>query len=307
MAKARNRRRRDLSAEQGNQVSSAKKNDVNLDDRDGHYQDDATLDALVLRYEPPDEKNRWENPLYTVDVTGILPWGKDGTLEEHADMSKVSDEKAESSVGEMSGMSVVDTPSQSSDASNLVVKSAAGFKRRGNSKLAQQQQSVHHTQSAVLTHLPISMASRNLKLDVSGTVSGESNKGSKPKVEDVIDGILDSFLLNVAPLQEGMSTLKHVSTESNVLNLVDHLTQRINNEIIRAQKTASLSAGVGGKIFVDYDKHRRAMNLSKPLYLNELRNIRKGFLKWTAGHPMPAGTKEEVMVDVYISYIESNI
>ncbi|KAL3810701.1 hypothetical protein ACHAXA_004647 [Cyclostephanos tholiformis] len=306
MAKERNRLRRDLLVGRGNQASCVVGNGVNMDERDGYYQDDSTLDALVLRYEPPDDKNRWENPLYTVDVTGILPWGKGGTLEVHMDIPKVSDEKAESLAGEMRGLSVVDTPNRTSDASNPGVKSASGFKRRGN-KHALQQQSVHHTQSAVLTQLPISMASRNLKQDVSCTVPGRSDDGIKSKVEDVIDRILDSFLLNVAPLQEGMSTLKHVSTESDVLNVVDHLTQRINNEILRAQQTASLSAGVGGRIFINYDKHRRAMNLSKPLYLNELRSIRKGFLKWTAGHPMPAGTNEEVMVEVYISYIESNI
>jgi hypothetical protein len=92
-----------------------------------------------------------------------------------------------------------------------------------------------------------------------------------------------------------------------VLNQVDNITQRINNEILKAQKAASLSTGVGGKIFIVYDERRRAMHLSKPLYLNELRNIRKGFLKWTDIHPMTAGTKEEAIVEVYLSYIESNI
>ena len=305
IAKARDRQRRDLSVEQGDQASSVG-NEVNLVDRDGHYQDDLTLDALVLRYEPPDDKNRWENPMYTVDVTGVLPWGKDGTLEVNTEMFQVNDEQAESLTGEMRGMSVEDAHSRSSAALKPVIKSASGFKRRGN-KTAQRQPSVQHPHSAVLTPLPISMASRNLKQDVSCSVRERCNNGRRPKIEDVIDSILDSLLTNVAPLQEGKATLKHVSTESNVLNQVDNITQRINNEVLKAQKASSLSTGVGGKIFIDYDERRRAMHLSKPLYLNELRNIRKGFLRWTDTHPMIAGTKEEAIVEVYLSYIESNI
>jgi hypothetical protein len=162
--------------------------------------------------------------------------------------------------------------------------------------------------------VPISIASRNLKQDIDDhNVTDQSSNGSKPRrIEDVIDSILDSFLLNVAPLQEGVSTQKHISAESNMLNEVDNLTQRINNEILKAQqKTASLLVGgVGGTIYIHYGTNnscRRAMNLSIPLYLNELRTIRKGFLKWTAAHPMPSSTNEETMVEVYISYIESNI
>ena len=92
-----------------------------------------------------------------------------------------------------------------------------------------------------------------------------------------------------------------------MLNEVDNLTQRINNEILKAQKT-TLVGGLGGTIYIhSNNSYRRAMNISKPLYLNELRTIRKGFLKWTAAHPMPSNTNEETMVEVYISYIESNI
>lgn len=305
IAKARDRRRRDRSAERGDHASSVE-GGINLDDRDGHYQDDATLDGLVMRYEPPDNKNRWENPLYAVDVTGVLPWGKDGTLEVNAELFEENSEMAESLAGEMKELSVEENLSKSSAASKPVIKSASGFKRRGN-KSAQQQASVQNPQSAILTPLPLSMASRNLKQDVSCSVPEQCNNGRKPKMEEVIDNILDSFLINVAPLQESMSTRKHVPTESNVLNQIDNITQHINNEILKAQKAASLSASVGGKIFINYDNSRRAMNLSKQLYLNELRNIRKGFLKWTAGHPMPAGTTEKAMVEIYISYIESNI
>lgn len=313
VAKRRNGQRMDHQVRDGVETSTTSldnNNALHLNDRDGWYQDDATIDALVLRYEPPDDKNRWENPLYTVHVTDVLPWGKEGTLEVTPD---VIHENAKLLTGEMNVMSMKENaPSSAVAESKPVITSASGFKRRGNKSIQQQQISMNQSQlSAVTTPVPISMASRNLKHDMDDrNIPDQFSNGSKPRrIEDVIDSILDSFLLNVAPLQEGVSTQKHISAESNMLNEVDNLTQRINNEILKAQKTASLSAGVGGRIFINTGTNncRRAMNLSKPIYLNELRTIRKGFLKWTAAHPMPSSTKEEAMVEVYISYIESNI
>ena len=94
------------------------------------------------------------------------------------------------------------------------------------------------------------------------------------------------------------------------LNQVDNITQCMNNEILKAQKAASLSTGVGGKIFVPLggsSGKRHVMSMSKPLYVNELRNFRRQFLKWIAGHPVPDGTKEEEMAELYVSYIETHI
>jgi len=298
-------------------------------DLDGYFENDESMDALVLRFEPPDEKNRWENPLYKVDVTGVLPWGKDGTLEvSSAESDSFSKLKKDSDgiIGALSSqMKAVQAKDPSPGDSNIPSaksskKSASGFKRRAKkstqpkaSAAMQKPQaapSADGIASTTAINAPSSMASRNLNSAADSGNSLKQDGGSKRKMEDVIDSILDSFLLNIAPLQEGLSTLKQVSAESNVLNQVDNLTQRTNNEILKAQKmVTSLSAGVGGRIFISLNggSGRRAMNLSKPLYGNELRNCRRQFLKWIAGHPMQDGTREEDMVEVYISYIESNI
>lgn len=39
-----------------------------LSDRSSGYYTDEILDALILRYEPPDERNRWDQPLYRIDL-----------------------------------------------------------------------------------------------------------------------------------------------------------------------------------------------------------------------------------------------
>ena len=319
-AKERNRRRREMQMKHQNNEIATVENEIDLD---GYFEDDETMDELVLRYEPPDDKNRWENPLYKVDVTNTLPWNKDGTLDVSASAAESNKPESASLTSQMKAMEVKDASSQSSNAVTKPVKqSASGFKRRGKKSMQQKsiQQQPQSTTGAfpeAPTHFPSSIASRNLLSDGISGNTVEQSSGSKQKMEDVIDGILDSFLTSVA-LREGMSTLKNVQTESNVLNQVDNVTQRINNDILKAQKAAALSAGVGGRIFVplssssggggDGDAHRRrAMNLSKPLYMNELRNCRRQFLKWIAGHPMPDGTAEEELVEAYISYLESNI
>jgi tRNA uridine 5-carbamoylmethylation protein Kti12 len=153
------------------------------------------------------------------------------------------------------------------------------------------------------------MASRNLTADGSNTMEQVNTR--KQKMEDVIDEILDSFLISTAPLQEGMSTLKLISAESNVLNEVDSLTQRINNEIIKAQKESitlsETTTYYGKKITIENGRRHSTLIVSKPLHVNELRNCRRQFLKWISTHPMQAGTTEEDIVDVYVSFIESNV
>ena len=294
-----------------------------IDHSDGYYEDDEMMDALVLRYEPPDGKNRWENPLYKVDVTSILPWDKNGTLE---------NAKVESDLtNQMKNVEVKDneqgaTATQSTEISTKPVKkkSASGFKRRDKKSTTTTQQTAPAPTPATTQQVPsttatpkapISMASRNLNTNPDTTQLQSNTNGSTQTIEQVIDSILESFLTNTAPLKEGMSTAAHHSSDSNVLNQVDNLTQRINAEVLKAQ-AANLTSGIGGRIFIPLSisgksstssEGRRAMNLSKPLYQNELRNCRRQFLKWIAGHPMPEGTSEERMVEVYVSYIESNV
>ncbi|KAL3767840.1 hypothetical protein ACHAWU_007318 [Discostella pseudostelligera] len=285
LAKARNRQRRD----------------VNDDDPDGYYQDDETLDALVLRYEPPDDKNRWENPLYKVDVTSVLPWGKDGTLVIPADDDTNSNTQLKTNPKEDSN---VKEPIENDP--KPVMQSASGFKRRSKKTTA----SVQHPVTSIPTpqsKVPSSMASRTAV----ASSTTELCNSKKQKMEDVIDEILDSFFISTAPLQEGMSTLKLVSAESNVLNEADSFTQRINNEILLAQKMAiaqsETSTSGMKRITIENGKRQRTMKLSKPLHMDELRNCRRQFLKWISTHPMQAGTMEEDIVEVYISFIESNV
>jgi len=292
------------------QILDGMSGDIELD---GYYKDDAMMNELVLRFEPPDEKNRWENPLYKVDVSSVLPWGKDGTLdttEKDQDESKVSNEERGTAAVITNQMKDLEVKDTAEPTPAVKKKSASGFKRRTRKSAQQKLCTTEIAAPVAPTNVPSSMASRNLKSDSSADNSGDAlDQTTKLKMEDVIDNILNSFLTNTAPLQEGLSTISQVSADSNALNLIDNITQRVNNDILKAQKAASLSAGVGGRIFIDNGKRgRRTISLSKPMYVNELRTFRRQFLKWIAGHPMPSGTTgEEDIVENYIAYIETSL
>merc|ERR1712232_632750 len=113
-------------------------------------------------------------------------------------------------------------------------------------------------QPTQVANVPLSMASRNLKV---GDLQKNDRIAAPSMIEDVINNILDSFL-STQRLKEGMSTLQHVSAESNSLNKIDSIVNKVNQDIIKAQETLSLT-GVGGRIFVPLTNgNRRALSLS---------------------------------------------
>lgn len=320
LAKKRNQERKEVQKQLG-QLDDDKKKRKNGNDLDGYYEDDDTMNQLVLRFEPPDEKNRWENPLFKVDVTSVSPWDRNGTL----DVSVCCDQTTMTmkaldinDKSELNGLEAEATVPQP-------VKKKVGSSFKRNKKLSTGNKAASVAGTAPLDDkgklpsdepvaqqsVPSSMAKRNLAaasaLDDNAASTSVATKMNQT-MEEVIDGILDTFLSQRA-LTEGMSTLHQFSAESNALNQVDNITHRMNSEILKSQKATSLSAGVGGKIYVPLtpDGDRRPINLSKPLYPNELRNFRRQFLKWIAAHPLADGTKEDKIADVYISYVESQI
>ncbi|KAL7482999.1 hypothetical protein ACHAW6_008642 [Cyclotella cf. meneghiniana] len=309
VALERNRRRRrrreektmTLAAAGGDERGRIDEDDDDSDD-DGYYQDDATVEELVLRFEPPDDRNRWEHPLYKVDMSKVLPWGKNGTLEQtHADEND-------------DGSSVRPTPSltapEEKPAAAPPIKSAAGFKRNKKYVRPEAPPSTGTAPCAarVSSGTVTSMASRNLAVaaaDMDAAHSADAQT-DMTTIERVIDDILDSFLIHIRPLKEGLSTLAHASAESDLLNLVDAASTRVNNHILRAQKTAS--AG-GGKIVVPIGErnNERVIVLKRSIAPPELRRVRNQYLKWMASHPPPDGTDEEAIAENYVGYIESHV
>jgi protein KTI12 len=106
----------------------------------GDYYQEQIMDELVARYEPPDERNRWENPLYKVDVSALVPWNINGTL------NQINLDTSSEVTLQMQEVKLDIAPTK------VVTKSASGFKRNKKVKpkttetLIMPQSSVHHLQ-----------------------------------------------------------------------------------------------------------------------------------------------------------------
>jgi len=54
----------------------AKNRETNDGEGEDWYRDDAMIEELMQRYEPPDERNRWDKPLYRADVGSVICFSK---------------------------------------------------------------------------------------------------------------------------------------------------------------------------------------------------------------------------------------
>ncbi len=115
------------------------------------------------------------------------------------------------------------------------------------------------------------------------------------------DEILDSFLLKVQPLKEGMSTRQNIAEDANVLQEMDSITQRLVSALASAQ-----SAPTGGKLQVATNGMTFIMDYKRPIALTELRRLRKQYLQWVALHP-PEDSCEQGIAKSFLSYIEAQL
>lgn len=286
----------DLLAKQRNQERAELNNNTRQAETDDYFEEH-TMDELVARFEPPDDRNRWENPLYKVDVSSLQAWDVNGTIE--TGMELINEDVSQ----QMKEVQTID-----GDKPKKPTKSASGFKRNKKAK-----QRTAHTSgpitsssqsfiSSASTQIPgpMSMAARRLP----STVKNDTiNTTDYATIEETIVSILSSFL-STQPLKEGMSTANNASAESDVLNAVDSVTQRVNSEIIKTQKETTRDTTCSGRLRIVISLSKPwSLTISKQLNSTDLRNIRIQFLKWTASHP--SGSKEDDIVKNYLAYIES--
>jgi len=285
----------DILAKQRNQDRAKLNNNTKQDEIDDYFEEHI-MDELVARFEPPDDRNRWENPLYKVDVSSLQPWDVNGTIKTGTEL--INEDVSQ----QMEEVHIIND-----DQPKKPAKSASGFKRNKKAKVrtAQTSGSITSTTQSFISSAsseiqgPMSMAARRLPNPVKNDTI---NTPDYTTIEETIDSILSSFL-STQPLKEGMSTANNTSAESDVLNAVDSVTQRVNSEIIKTQKLTSSDTSSGRlKIIISLSK-QWTLTISKHLNSTELRNIRTQFLKWTASHP--SGSKEDEIVKNYLAFIES--
>ena len=278
------------------------------------------MEELIQRYEPPDARNRWDKPLWRIDLTPpTTTTARAATTNNNttttttttaaASSSSSLDSSTNQAAQEALAKSVYNMHSLSdaitTDAAATVQKSSfkkkgGGFRRAGPKKKTTPAPSPAVTEKNPSTEmsLPATITPPQPVVDNNNAVSSSVSKS----VEQQIDDMLDSFLLDVAPLQEGMSTRQHRNADSNVLHQLDGITFKICHAIV----VASSSSNHGNKItLAEYD-HVSIRNCPRPLSWAELKRWRREYLRWVARTP-PEDTSPQGVAVSFCNYIESQL
>jgi tRNA uridine 5-carbamoylmethylation protein Kti12 len=132
---------------------------------------------------------------------------------------------------------------------------------------------------------------------------------------DRIDSILDVFLGQVKPLQEGTSTRQHTATDANVLHTVESITQQVCSALASAasqlQGTEQDESGTDGTRTISFTtaqghevKIRRHGTTPSFYDTANLRNLRRQYVQWVSIHP-PQDTTEIGIVDSFVGFLEA--
>jgi hypothetical protein len=298
-----------------------------------------------MRYEPPDQRNRWDKPLWRINVNSTL----DPSLRTKKDTTTGSaQEILEKSVYNMHSLSdaITDDSQANADTKKSSFKRAGGaitddsqanadtkkssFKRAGDTITDDSQVNADTKKSSskraggassrfrrnvpvvtVATETP-TKGTNDQNQQEESTVPANSTITTKQKVKkmsDLIDDLLDSFLLDVQPLQEGLSTKVQSSAAPNVLHDVDSISKKCMNAFFQAQKVQLPSSGGGTlKVSIGSPAEGRtySMSLKRNVTMVEMKRWRRQYLRWVATNP-PKDITEVGISTSWLSYIANNL
>lgn len=278
-----------------------------------------TMDELILRYEPPDQRNRWDRPLYRVDVHSTLDQSLLAELklnQDHVDTAnnndddetgKAAEKILKKSVYNMHSLSdaIKDSSQSSTITSNKklgssfrkVTTGSGGFRRAG---VVPEQDSLEKKNHS--TEKGDDNTSEVIAEDTTSKRLGKEREVKK--MEDLIDAILDSFLLDVEALKEGQSTMLTTAASSNVLNDVESISQDISNAFLNAQSNASVG---GGKITVPIGSGKTfSIQVNKTVQAVEMKRLRRQYVSWIKDNP-PRDVSTEGIAASFLSFIENQL
>lgn len=251
------------------------------------------LNALIQRYEPPDARNRWDKPLYRVDLT---PTAASDTCS--STTNQAAQDALQRSVYNMHSLSSAITDSAAAAPKKPRAKSAAfSFKKRTQNRGAKAN-TVNEDPSKETSKADSNSDAKESASDAlekKEPTSNDDTNSKKLTLEDRIDEILDSFFLDVEPLKEGTSTHQNLLGDADVLNKVDSLTQKVCNIIAQAPsgRVELLEYGV-------------SLQSARKLALPELKRLRQQYIRWVAQHP-PTDASERGLVHSFVKYVEGHV
>lgn len=259
-----------------NRIASAKEADTKKSEK--YYYTDEMMEGLMRRYEPPDDRNRWDKPLYRVDLSQLLSLNNSGDHDNNG-------------VGDSQNC---ETKKEATTAKNILDKSV--YNMHSLSDAIEQDTVTNMDQQKKMK-----LKNKN-KIATENSLSSEENDSRTP-MQIKIDEILDSFLLDIKALKEGLSTRQNIAASSNVLNQVDSISKKITTQILQNQKTL----GEGQKMPIQTsDGTVVYISLYRKVQLPQLRRLQRQFVKWVSQFP-PEDTSERGVTNSFLSYIQDQI
>jgi protein KTI12 len=295
------------------------------DEKPNYFYSEEQMEELIQRYEPPDQRNRWDRPLYRVDVVSTL---KEDMLRElgvevesenensrdnddESRTGKTAEDILKKSVYNMHSLSEVISDKTQSKVVTSNLMAGKSFRRIGASKgfqrAVKKEDENHETTDVNVSRSDPKNEEHGPPL-VDSTSVGKAVQRKVRDMNVLIDEILDSFLLDVEALKEGMSTKLQPSASSNVLHDVDNISQETMNTFLRAQESALAIGGTSGTIVIPIGKGGQTckMTFGRNLKIAEVKRLRRQYLKWITSH-VPKDTSEDGIAKSFLSYIQSQV
>jgi tRNA uridine 5-carbamoylmethylation protein Kti12 len=312
--------------------------------KENYYYTKEMMDELITRYEPPDQRNRWDRPLYRVDVNSTLEEeNNDNVGEDNQDgTGKAAEKVLKKSVYNMHSLSdAIKDVSQSTTITSSKQMGSSSFKRVTTTNTPSTVSTIIKTGGAAANVNTASsgrggfrrIAPRgsqrstdaddidiNKTNETTGVVNATSNianneqvpsskvekKREKKQMEQLIDAILDSFLLDVEPLKEGQSTKLSKAASSNVLNDVDSVSQDIVSSFLVAQQSSS---GGGGGIVVPIrasEGKSFTLQVNRTIQIGEMKRLRRQYITWVKDNP-PRDTSYVGIATSFLSFVQNQL
>jgi protein KTI12 len=302
-----------------------------------HYSD-TLLEELIQRYEPPDERNRWDQPLFRVDVRSDEERQEEELLESQVlqqsiyDMHNLKDTLDQTAKQDNNAEGAADnvTFNEAAVDTKPVKKKGTSFKRAAAKRPVAPKPG--ETQDELPeSSFPISFINPFLdeptaepgldKSDAHSFVrhhprphpdSQRYKEDPSLPLDERIDQLLESFLTNTKRLKEGTSTQQHAASESNVLHLLDTTTQQVlscivsqlelrKNDTNTDHKNELFQIQLSNNNVPPQLLHMNASSLS----ISQLRQLREQFLNWMSKYPPDRATSQSIATS-FIEYIQQN-
>ena len=298
------------------------------------------LQELISRYEPPDERNRWDKPLFTIDVAP----NQTATLDEDVSQQQDGGTKTEvlkqsvynmhnlgDALGETTTLSSPGDESQSQQQQRQTpVPKKSAFKRAPKKSAFQRKPKTNPNpqHAGIVSETPATLVSpsmlacddpNDIQQAESKVQAGYSNpnttaiptpSASTTKVltlKEQIGEILNIFLLQTKALKEGTSTRQNIAGQANVLQDLDSISAKVISLIAIASSQQQQSI-TNSALLLSLPGSTKTLSIKcqRPVALPELRRLRKMYLQWAVSHP-PEDTTQDGIAKSFLAYIEDQL